>query len=666
MLMNRCCGAFAVLVLLLPAVCPALALELADAWAPIAADDLALKDNPADPGAAAMVLLNEVETRDDKRYETHHVVIKTFTDEGRKYADVELPYYEKYLSIDEIRGRTVHRDGTVTSFNGTIFDSTIVRSRRLKLQAKKFTLPAVAAGDVIEYAWVQRWRYRLSPYFTRPRDYVFDTTYAELSTAWSLQGDLFTREAHYRLYPVKGATLNWDIVPASQAAQLRREGDVVLVDIRNMPAFLLEPFSLPEEMVRPTAYLYYVTGFLSDNSTFWSDVGARHSESYDKFIGRSNAIRKHVQTLVAPDDDHETKLRKLYARTKQLRFLSEEVPRTKNELKREHLKQNKSAEDVLRNGHAWGNEINLFFIALARAAGFTAYPIELRARDIGRLNVAVWDETQFNGMIVAVEIPKQKVYLDPATLPAPYGVLPWEETAQPALAVKGKWSELVTLPMAVGDAVVHRKAELMLLPDGTLEGELQWTYTGQPALDHRRGDDREKQIENEIKEALPPGVTMERFLVHDWEDIEKPLRVEAHVRIPGYAMATARRLVVPVDPLAAKRKHPFTAAQRKSAIYFPYPIRFKDDVAFTAPEGYALERTLPAMQFENGVGTFRRAVIAYKPNDGKGSVKVVMSREFALKGFAYPAAVYPELRKLYDEVLAADQEQFVLKATGGT
>src|SRR5262245_39346057 len=88
-------GASALLLLLVLAP-PGLAAEALAPFEPIAAADLALKDNPADPGAAAMILLDEVTTRDDKRYESHHRIIKIFTNEGRRHANVELYYLERH------------------------------------------------------------------------------------------------------------------------------------------------------------------------------------------------------------------------------------------------------------------------------------------------------------------------------------------------------------------------------------------------------------------------------------------------------------------------------------------------------------------------------------------------------------------------------------------
>ena len=65
-----------------------------DDWLPIPPADLALKDNPADPGASAMILYRdgEVVSQDFSIHE--YVRIKIFTQEGIKEGDVKLPFAE--------------------------------------------------------------------------------------------------------------------------------------------------------------------------------------------------------------------------------------------------------------------------------------------------------------------------------------------------------------------------------------------------------------------------------------------------------------------------------------------------------------------------------------------------------------------------------------------
>lgn len=91
-----------------------------------------------------------------------------------------------------------------------------------------------------------------------------------------------------------------------------------------------------------------------------------------KFIGNSGAIRDVATQAIDSETDPEKKLRKLYDRAQQIRNLSYERERTKEEQKGENLKPNSSAPDVLQHGYGTSWEIDAFFVALARAAGFQA------------------------------------------------------------------------------------------------------------------------------------------------------------------------------------------------------------------------------------------------------------------------------------------------------
>src|SRR5205807_9812951 len=84
----------------------------------------------------------------------HYIRIRIFTDLGReKYATVEIPLYAK-RSILDVAGRTIKADGSVIQLKkDAIFDRELVKTKGLKLRGTTFTLPNVAAGDIIEYRY---------------------------------------------------------------------------------------------------------------------------------------------------------------------------------------------------------------------------------------------------------------------------------------------------------------------------------------------------------------------------------------------------------------------------------------------------------------------------------------------------------------------------------
>src|SRR5262249_18741342 len=100
-------------------------------WPPIPPEEMAMKDDPFNPGAKAIVLYREVSDDDVRAVGTEHYRIKILTDDGRSYGDVQIPYAEKLGTITDIRARVVQPDGRAVEFNGQVFD-------KLAVKAKKF------------------------------------------------------------------------------------------------------------------------------------------------------------------------------------------------------------------------------------------------------------------------------------------------------------------------------------------------------------------------------------------------------------------------------------------------------------------------------------------------------------------------------------------------
>ncbi len=158
-------------------------------------DELAMTAQPGFPGVAAVVLDREQIYYDDKHMSSTYERIKILTEDGKKYANVELPYVvtsgdvsndtignEK--SLDNIQGRTIHADGTIVPFTGKPYLKVMEKGKGFKYQAKVFTLPDVTVGSIIEY------RYNTS---INDRGYEPPT--------WIVQGALYVKAAHYVWYP---------------------------------------------------------------------------------------------------------------------------------------------------------------------------------------------------------------------------------------------------------------------------------------------------------------------------------------------------------------------------------------------------------------------------------------------------------------------------------
>src|SRR5260370_6494722 len=150
----------------------------ADEWIPISSDELKMTGLAEAPGAPAVILYRQVD-RDDSNIHTPHeynyVREKIFTEEGRKYADADIPFVKDQYNIVNIRARTIHPDGSVVNFDGKVYEKEIVKGRNLKVLAKTFTFSDVQPGSIIKYHYM----IDLADY------YVFDSH-------WILSDELFT------------------------------------------------------------------------------------------------------------------------------------------------------------------------------------------------------------------------------------------------------------------------------------------------------------------------------------------------------------------------------------------------------------------------------------------------------------------------------------------
>src|SRR4029077_15673155 len=115
-------------------------------------------------------------------HEYNYVRTKIFNEEGRKYADVEIPFVKDQYTIHNIKARTIRPDGSIADFDGKIYEKEIVKARGLKYLAKTFTLSDVQPGSIIEYHYTIDFAEYL----------VFDSN-------WVLSDELFSKKSKFTL-----------------------------------------------------------------------------------------------------------------------------------------------------------------------------------------------------------------------------------------------------------------------------------------------------------------------------------------------------------------------------------------------------------------------------------------------------------------------------------
>lgn len=624
------------------------AARAGDDWLPIPPADLVLKDNPASPGADAMILYREsaVDARESAVKE--YIRIKVFTKQGTDEANVEIPFVKGVTDVRDIRARTIRPDGSIANFQAKAFEKVVVKNSGVRFLAKTFTLPDVQPGCIIEY------KYRIQG----------DSNFY-YNEEWTVSGPLFTRDARFSIVPFRGAlalVYRQFGLPQGTIPQKQPNGSYMM-DAHNIAAVRDEAFMPPERTLQARVEFFYRGPSEPQESTeqYWNRVGKKWNDEVELFVNKKGALEKEVTGITAAGDSPDAKLRKIFARVQQIRDLSYEEAKTEKERKQEQLKTNSNVEDVLKHGYGNGREINWLFIGLARAAGFEATEVYVVPRNVNFFYANLQDSRQLSADVVWVRAGGKEYWLDPAARFYPFGMLPWFETIAKGIRISKQGAEFVQTPEAASsDATVVRHAELDMNEDGAAVGKIEVAFTGQLGAlkreDVRNNDEtgRKKAFEDEIRAWLPVDSTFEVTKISNLDKMAEPLTVEGTVKIPSWATPTGRRMLVPVTLFRVMQAKSFEPTQRTYPIFFRFRYEETDDVQIHAPAGYKIETTPTPKKINNGAISFE---IAATPASNAVQVK----RHLIVDGTMFSRESYGTIRSFFNMVKSNDEAQVVLQ-----
>ncbi len=649
--LHRCLKLLASVVFLLPCL-----LYGFDDWQPVTPEDLKLTS--ADAGNADAIILYHQQISDDNRaHRQEYIRLKILTENGKRYADVEIPYSGDTFEIVDVKARTISPDGTIVPGSPKVYDRTVVKAHGVKVKMKTFTFSDVKPGSIIEWRYTRIWE---AHYFYAAR--------------WILQEDLVQRHAKFVFIPYKGSAniidtksgnlaniVYWSPVGLPKGVAVKESPDSSFqLEMKDIPAYEQEAFSPPADTMKMRVEFYYGGSSMAKPVEFWKDEGKYWSKEVDKFIGHSSAVAQAAGAAVTASDTPEQKVHKLYDLVQKLKNTSYQ-PRGLQEIADD--KSAPSAEQILQRNEGSRDEITRLFVALVRAVNIPAYVMRVGTRDsvFFQQNIPNW--RQLNSEVAIVHLADGKdLFLDPGTRFCPFGLLEWTRTSVQGVRQTANGStELAQTPEPdYKQTVSQRIGQLKLREDGALTGQILLSWTGQEALSRRidggKTDEagRTKALEDDLKALLPAASMIKLVQSKGWDQPNDRLQGVFNVEIPSFATSTGKRLILPTALFEQGEKQPFVHQQRKNPVYFSYPYRTYDNVQMTLPSGLKVE-SLPQKQSVNpefGIYTAERTQ--------KGNM-LELRRDFAIGGFAFQLSNYPELKSFYEKMKSGDEEQIVLQ-----
>ena len=265
---------------------------------PVLPDELKITSEPLAPGAPAIILYRQVDRDDNGRtsHEDDYLRIKILNEEGRKHANVEIPFFKKTQDVVNIRARTIRPNGSIAEFDGKVYEKELVKGRGLRYLAKTFTLPDVQVGSIIECCFTM----------DLGENMLFESN-------WILNEELFTRKAQFSLKPYRGTyqqfslRWSWNSLPPGSDPPKEGPDHIIRMAAANIVAFQKEDYMPPEDGLRSRVDFIYEEGIVErDQASYWKKIGKQRNAQLEGFIDKNKAMQQAV-AQIAPDPRAEDK-----------------------------------------------------------------------------------------------------------------------------------------------------------------------------------------------------------------------------------------------------------------------------------------------------------------------------------------------------------------------
>jgi hypothetical protein len=535
-----------------------------------------------------------------------------------------------------------------------------------RINLRKFTLPGVREGSIIEYA------------YTIKSDFVFNLQ------DWRFQRDIPVEWSEYRavipsFYQYKQivhgflpyAVKDINVVPYhtvyrsipkdsygraltsnANVAQLTTQALNCRWVMQQVPAFRDEPFMTTARdylagIDFELDFIQFEAGRPHAVTSTWEKISEEllKDEQFGSWISFRTPLTAQAEALAQAYPDPAARAAAVLALVQQaVRYNGEERRYTTMPVRR-----------VLDQQRGNSAELNLLLVRTLRDAGLSSWPVLVSTRSHGRVQTEVPLLGQFNYVVAHVPLPgNQDLLLDATEPAAAAGTLPARclNGQGRLIAPTGRWLSLT--PAQKFLRVTN--ARLSLDAQGQLQGTMHREYAGYAALAERNqlAEQGEKAYLGTLQKQYADW-QLTHPTVKQTDALDKPLVFDTDLTLPAAGPA-AERVYLPLMQFFTERQNPFLHDTRT------FPVDFgalREDIAsivLTLPAGYAVEE-LP-----------KSAIIDLPGGDGRYTFEAVqrdnvlyLNSRLQLRKTEYRPEEYAALRELFTRSVAKHTEPLVLR-----
>jgi hypothetical protein len=358
----------------------------------------------------------------------------------------------------------------------------------------------------------------------------------------------------------------------------------------------------------------------------WSEINKKYYEVLGKEINANGFLKGTVETIIAGMVSPEEKIGSI------VNYVKQNVEWDGVKLKFPE----KSLKKVLDEKKGNSTEVNLTMGSMLEKAGFQVSPVLVSTRDHGMLREGSPVSSQFNYVICMVSYDGKYMLLDATERFLPVFMIP-----QRCLNGKGLVLGKETFDWVDLESKTKTRSSVsaeLTLSEGSLVGKLKLDQNGYAAM-KKRQDYFSKGEADYMKEFLGSRA---------WECNKSEFQNAKE----------AAGDVIYLDPfiLNDMKTNPFKTETREYPVNFGSPLEFVFSYKLTVPDNYSIDE-LP-----------KSKVLALPENSGRfifnsianGNV-INITSIFSINKGMFSQLEYPALREFYNQVVAKQAEQIVLK-----
>ncbi len=522
------------------------------------------------------------------------------------------------------------------------------------VRTKVMRIPAAVPGSIVGYEFEQE----LLPY--------------EMTDEWGFQDVVPVREARFtvRMPPGWSHQVFWlnhaGVAPTEVAPGQWRW---IVSD--------LEPVKLERQMPpwRGIAGRMVVSlqppGGAGGGFRTWQEVGSWYQGLVQGRRDASPQIREKARQLSAAAADPLAKMQALAA------YVQKDIRYVAIELGVGGVQPHPAAQ-VLTHGYGDCKDKVTLLSSMLNEIGVESYYVLINT-ERGSVMADTPPNLGFNHAVIAIRLPAgidvsqlpatiahkslgALLFFDPTHPLIPLGHLPGALQANYGMLVNGSGGELVPLPQtAVALNGVSRSAQMTLDENGTLQGDVRETWSGDAAARQRfalqtaqQDVDQIKPVEAMLTDSLST-FHIARASIGNLRTPERPLIWNYTLEIPRYPRAAGDLLIIRPRVLGSLSSSLLeTKEARRHPIEFYAPTRNTDVFEITVPAGYVADALPPEVKEDLGF-------VAYSSSTGFSNNVLRYTRTLEIRELSVPAARADQLRKFFRVIESDERNPAVLK-----